>query len=163
MSTQAKQSDNIYKQARLNAAQTNDELKTAEKASALLYFTRQKLGQIERPENDTSRAVPSPFDVKQMIDVYHAPELRNYFCTHECPLGTNIPPLECNNLDRISLQLLVALQRIEQVRDELGDILVDGLVGESEKKEFVQIVSTLKNIANHAAALELWAQKNGLL
>lgn len=160
---QTAQSQNVYKAARLAAAKTNSELDTVEKACYLVSINREKLGQIEQEDRRKLCAVPNSDEVAQMIRVYHAPELRNHYCVNECPLGAGIQPLEHSNLDRISIQLLVSLQRIEQLRDELGNILVDGQVAEPEREKFLTIVQTLKSIATHAGSLELWAQKNGLL
>ena len=164
-STPAEQveSANIFRQARLRAAQKNPELATLEKASEILYINREKLGRIEQDDPEKKTAIPHSDDVARMVEIYQAPELRHHFCANYCPLGEDIPAVEYENLDRISLRLLVALNRIEQVRDDLGDILVDGRVGDTEKKKFRQIVETLKNIAAQAGSLELWAEKNGLL
>lgn len=154
---------NIYKRARLLAAEHNDSLKTLASAADEVNIRRQKLGEIEQEDSGKNQTVPNFDDIVRMIHVYGAPELRSYFCTHHCPLGEGLPVLEYENLDRISLRLLVALRRIEQVRDELGDILVDGTVAEAERVKFRKIVETLKSIASQANSLELWAQKNGLL
>ena len=157
-------SQNAYKAARLAAAKKDDELDTLESASGKVNIGREKLGQIEQEDPKKKQALPDSDDVARMIQIYGAPELRNHFCANVCPLGKEyVPNLEYKNLDRVSLQLLVALQRIEQVRDDLGNILVDGNVGASEKEKFQEIVATLKHIANQANALELWAQKNNLI
>ena len=157
------ESTNVFRQARLRAAQTNPELSTLEKASEILCISREKLGRIEQEDRDKKMTIPNSDDVARMVEVYNAPELRYHYCANFCRLGEDIPEVEYENLDRISLRLIVALNRIEQVRDDLGDILVDGKVGDAEKKKFRQIVETLKNIAAQADALELWAGKNGLL
>lgn len=154
---------NVYKEARLRAAQSKPELKNQEDAATALSIQREKLGKIEQTDRSKKQTIPNTDDVERMIKVYDAPELRNYFCTHHCPLGAGLPVLEHDNPERISLRLLVALHRIEQFQDELADILVDGTVAEAERAEFQKIVETLKNIASQANSLELWAQKNGLL
>lgn len=159
----AKERKNVYQEARLKAAERKPELKNQEDAAVAINTYRERLGWIEQEDPRKKQAIPNSDDVARMIKVYGAPELRNYFCTHHCPLGAELPVLEHDNPERISLRLLVALHRIEQVQDELADILVDGNVGDAEREKFLQIVETLKNIARQADSLELWAQKNGLL
>ena len=153
---------NIYKAARLRAAQVNPELSTAEKAAQLLFIRREKYLQIEQDDPHHKTTVPTRDEVAMMIRTYCAPELRNYYCANECPLGEGIPLLQADSLDRISVQLMIALRRMELARDEMDKILVDGIVSETEADRFKEIVHTLKEIAIQASALELWAQKNGL-
>jgi hypothetical protein len=99
----------------------------------------------------------------RMIQLYHAPELRNYYCANYCPLGSGEAPTLTDNLDRIAVQLLIALRRMEQMRDELDNILVDGFIGEGEAERFGQIIGTLKELAVQTEALEVWAQHKGIL
>lgn len=154
---------NVYKRARLAAAADNPELETAEKACEVVFISREKLLMIEQDDPSKHQADPNPDDVVRMIEAYNAPHLRNHYCVNQCPLGEGMSALDHENLDRISLRLLVALQNIEQTRDALGNILVDGKISDSEKTSFRQMIATLKNIATQASSLELWAQENGLI
>lgn len=154
---------NPYKAARLRAAQSAPELATAENAAELLLIRREKYLQIEQDVPGRKTADPTADDVQRMIRLYRAPELRSYYCSGICPLGGG-DPIDCSeNLDRISVRLLVALRRMEQARDELDSILLDGLVGENEAEDFKRIIQTLKDLAEQADALEIWAQRKGLL
>ena len=54
-----------------------------EKASELLEYI--PAGRIEKIENEKQNAQPA--DVLAMARVYQKPELCNYYCTHECPIG----------------------------------------------------------------------------
>ena len=87
-------------------------------------------------------AIPNSDDVARMVAEYNAPELRHHYCANFCRLGEDIPELEYENLDRISLRLIIALTRIEQVRDDLADIVVGGRIGDAEKKKFRQVLGS---------------------
>lgn len=154
---------NVYKAARLRAAQSIPELSTAEKAAQRLLIRREKYLQIEQDDPKRKNAVPTQDEVAMMIRTYNAPELRSYYCANECPLGEGMPALQSDSLDRIAVQLMVALRRMELARDDMYSILEDGNINENEKAKFTFIIRSLKDIANHAAALELWAQQHGLL
>lgn len=156
-------SSNIYKAARLRAATHDPRLETQDGASALVNIRREKLGQIEQENPQKKQVSPSREDVARMIAVYRAPELKRHFCANCCPLGAGLSVPEFENLDRISLRLLVALQRIDQARDELACILEDGVIADAEKKELQEIMHILKSIACQTESLELWAKIKGLI
>lgn len=154
---------NPYKAARLRAAREDPALSTAEDAAELLLIRRQKYLQIEQDDPTHKTADPTADEVQRMVRLYRAPELRSYYCSGVCPLGDGTP-IDCtDSLDRISVRLLVALRRMEQARDELDSILLDGLVGENEAEDFKRIIQTLKDLADQADALEAWAQRKGLM
>ncbi|MBQ4505485.1 MAG: helix-turn-helix transcriptional regulator, partial [Firmicutes bacterium] len=59
-----------------------------EKASELLEgITPERL---ERIENE--KTVPHPEEVLLMSDKYKAPDLCNYYCANECPIGEQYVP-----------------------------------------------------------------------
>ena len=155
--------DNPYKSARLRAARENPELGTAERAAELLMIRREKYLQIEQDDPERKTAPPSADEVRRMIQLYWAPELRSHYCAETCPLGEECPTTCADSLDRIAVRLMVALRRMEQARDELDSILVDGLVAEAEAEEFRRIIRTLKDVAAQADALEVWAQRQKIM
>lgn len=155
---------NPYKSARLHAAGTDESLSTAENAAAKLLIRREKYLQIEQDVPGRKTAEPTADEVMRMIRLYRAPELRSLYCAEYCPLGYGEEPAPAaDSLDRIAVRLLVALRRMEQARDELDNILIDGLVEEGETDRFKQIICTLKELSDQTHALEVWAQRNGLL
>ena len=72
--------DNPYKSARLRAARENPELGTAERAAELLMIRREKYLQIEQDDPERKTATPSADEVRRMIQLYWAPELRSHYC-----------------------------------------------------------------------------------
>ena len=77
-----KAADNMYYLARCEAAETNADFSSREKAAELVGIDRTRLARIEL---DT--IVPYPEEVKAMAKAYNTPELNNSFCARECPLG----------------------------------------------------------------------------
>ena len=74
---------------------------TRENAAELLEFISED--RLERIENEKSE--PAPEDVIRMAEVYKAPELCNYYCSHKCPIGRKyVPPIEMTELPAIILE-----------------------------------------------------------
>ena len=155
--------ENIYKRARLAAAKTNSDLKTVEKAFPHLFISREKLLMIEQTDPKKKRTTPTPSEVEIMAQVYEAPELRDYYCTGQCPLGKHREPLKYNSLGDISASLMAALYFLDNASDRIHTILSDNRVTDEEKEDFLKSLSILKNIAYSANCLELWAKKNGFI
>ena len=148
--------ENIYRLARKKAAEENHLLKNLDTAQDELCIDRLRLLKIENGQK-----TPEPDDVVRMAEVYGAPELRNYYCSMECPLGCDEQPFIYDDLDKISVRLLSSLHFMEKANDRLFEILEDGEVSEDQRKDFVRILDTLKKVSYSVNSLELWAKKNG--
>ena len=152
--------ENVYRKARKNAAKKNKDLKSAWNASLLLHMCREKLLSIEKEDGDPKKKTPSPEDVKEMSKIYDAPELCNYYCTKECPIGKGTAPLLQYNIESISARLMSALHSLNNVNDEIYRVLEDQTISEDEQEEFSKILEVLKSIAYNAESLCLWVKKN---
>lgn len=148
--------ENIYRAARKKAAQENPFLNSLETAQDALCIDRLKLLKIENGQK-----CPNPEDVAAMAKAYNAPELRNFYCSKECPLGCDEKPFIYDDLDKISVRLMSALHFLENANDRIFAILEDGEISENEREEFANILKTLDKISYSAGSLELWAKKNG--
>lgn len=148
--------ENIYRLARKRAAEENHALKSLDTAQDVLCIDRLRLLKIENGQK-----TPEPEDVASMSRAYGAPELRNYYCSKECPLGCSSEPLIYDDLDKISVRLMSALHFLENAEDKIYSILEDGKITENERDEFGNILDTLEKIAYSASSLQLWAKKNG--
>lgn len=148
--------ENIYRIARKRAAQQNPLLNSLDSAQDVLCIDRLRLLKIENGQK-----TPEPDDIAAMAKAYDAPELRNYYCSKECPLGCDEQPFIYDDLDKISVRLMSALHFLENANDRIYAILEDGTVSESERAEFNNILETLGKISYSAGSLELWAKKNG--
>lgn len=156
--------ENIFKQARLKAAETDDRFKTAERAAdELPTISRERIYMIEQEDPHKRHIDPTPYDVTEMAKTYNAPELCDYFCTHLCCIGKDRSPLLYGNLGEISAKLMSSLHFLEEANDKIHRILADSKVTENEKAEFQKIIKTLRDISYSADSLELWAKKNGFV
>lgn len=151
-----KAADNMYYLARCEAAETNDDFSSREKAAELIGMDRTRLARIEL---DT--IAPYPEEVKAMAKAYNVPELCNSYCARECPIGRdNIPEVKIVDFDRLALKVLGSLKDIDSLRASLIAISEDGIIEESERPAFQEILDSLEKISTNAKALQLWAIKN---
>lgn len=145
-----KAADNMYYLARCEAAETNADFSSREKAAELVGIDRTRLARIEL---DT--IVPYPEEVKAMAKAYNTPELNNSFCARECPLGrSSVSEVDIVDFDRLALKVLGSLKDIDTLRASLIAI------SEDERPAFQDILDSLEKISTNAKALKLWAIKN---
>lgn len=100
-----KAADNPFCIARLDAANYNERLFSKDGAAELLGVSTSTLSDYEL---ELTKIVPPDMVVK-MADLYNAPELRNFYCRQMCPLGSDVPVLELEDLDRITVKAMESL------------------------------------------------------
>ena len=145
-----KAGENIFTQARYNAAKFNDRLNSREGASEELGIDRSRLARIELGSKN-----PFPDEVLMMSDIYNAPELKSYYCKNMCPLGKDFPEIRVEALDRISIKALSSFRKISAL-----DITEDGVITEDEKEDLNKIIKTLDELNKITQSLKIWAEKN---
>lgn len=151
-----KAADNMYYQARSEAAEGNPDFSSREKAAEIVGIDRTRLARIEL---DTIS--PYPEEVKAMADAYNMPELCNSYCARECPIGrNNVQEVTIDDFDRLALKVLGSLKDIDSLRASLIAISEDGVIEEKERPAFQAILDSLEKISTNAKALQLWALKN---
>lgn len=151
-----KAADNMYYLARSEAANSNDDFASREKAAEIIGIDRTRLARIEL---DTIS--PYPEEVKAMADAYNTPELCNTYCARECPIGReSVPEVIIDDFDRLALKTLGSLKNIDSLRASLIAISEDGVIEEKERPAFQEILDSLEKISTSAKALQLWAIKN---
>ncbi len=129
---------------------------TREKAAELLEFISED--RLERIENEKSE--PAPEDVIRMAEVYKAPELCNYYCSHECPIGRKyVPPIEMTELPAIILETVASLNAVYPLTNRLIEISRDGQISEDESPDFSNIQENLEKVSLAIEALQLWVEK----
>lgn len=127
-----KAADNVFYRARIAAASWNDRLGSREGASEVTGIDRTRLANIE-----LGTINPHPEEVLMLSDTYNAPELQNHFCSHLCPLGIGtISPIELEELERVTLQLISAMKSLPEVKDGIIDIAADGVIDAKERPAF---------------------------
>lgn len=134
-----KAADNVFYKARIAAASWNDRLGSREGASEVTGIDRTRLANIE-----LGTINPHPEEVLMLSDTYNAPELQNHFCSHLCPLGIGtISPIELEELERVTLQLISAMKSLPEVKDGIIDIAADGVIDAKEKPRMQTIRTKL--------------------
>lgn len=144
-----KENKNVYQLSRENLGLTR------EAAEALLCgITADRIEKIE-----SGKSLPHPDEVLAMQEGYKNPELCNYFCSHECPIGRKyVPEVKIRDLSQISLEVLASLNALEKQKSRLIEITVDGIVHENEKEDFYKIQENLAAVAATTRSLEMWVE-----
>lgn len=142
-----KENKNIYQISRENAGLTRD------KAEELMeYVSAERIEKIE-----SEKTLPHPDEVMKMAEVYKAPTLCNYFCTHECPIGEKyVEEVTMKDLSQITLETLAALNSLDKAKARFIEITVDGEISEDELPDFLKIQEEMGKIASTVDSLKLW-------
>lgn len=147
---------NMYYDARNEAAEKDEALRSRESASEIVHVERTRLANIE-----LGNIIPYPDEVKTMAKAYNTPELCNKYCANECSIGCGtVHEVKIDDFDRLSLRVLGSLKDIDNIRTTLIDISEDGVIDADEEDDFNEIIEALDKISENAMALKLWAQKN---
>lgn len=116
------------------------------------------VNKLEKLEN--GRMNLNPDDVLLLAEAYEKPELCNYYCSHECPIGKKyVPEIEVKDLSRIILEMLASLNSVETEKNRLIEITADGAITPDELKDFKTIQEKLEHISMTVEALQLWTEK----
>jgi hypothetical protein len=110
-------------------------------------------------ENGTVTVQPA--DVVAMAKRYNRPELRNYYCCHECEIGKIDTPevsFKCG-VHEILCNITLSLENVNKDKLRLMDILNDGELSKDEEKDFQKIYKELEQISSAVEALQLWCEK----
>jgi transcriptional regulator with XRE-family HTH domain len=112
---------------------------------------------VERIES--GRSAPHPDEVLSMERCYRAPELSNYYCTHECPIGMKyVPEAKLRELPHAAMELLAALGALGGEKDRLIAIAADAQVSEDERAAFGEIVEKLTRLETAIRAMSIWIE-----
>ena len=146
---------NRYYLARMAAAERNERMSSREGASEETGIDRKRMQRIE-----IGTLNPYPEEVLLMADTYHAPELMNYHCSQCCPIGQRtVPRAELNELDRITVKFLNALEQIRDSDKELLRIAQDGTLTADEVPQMEHLLIGIQRIATVALEIQIYLDK----
>ena len=136
---------------------TREELKlTREAAGELLESLSPE--RIEKIENN--RALPHPDEVLVMAQKYKQPNLCNYYCANQCPIGQQyVPEIKIKDLSQIVLETIASLNAMQKKKERLIEITVDGHISGDELADFVYIQEELEKISIAVETLQLWCER----
>ena len=130
--------------------------KTREAASELLESISPE--RIEKIENEKSTAHPD--EVMLMSEKYKLPQLCNYYCANECPIGKHyVPEIQNKALSQIVLEMLASLNSMNKKQERLIEITADGNIDKNEIRDFIKIQEELERISITVEALQLWTEQ----
>lgn len=146
----SKQNKNIYFQRREELGLTR------EKASDLLVSIPPE--RIEKIENE--RSEPHPDEVLLMAEKYKSPEICNYYCSNQCPIGKQyVPEIKIQDLSKIILTMVDSLNNVQDAQKKLISITVDGKIDDDEIPDFVRIQKELEKLSITVETLQLWSEQ----
>lgn len=146
---------NTFYRARCKASVHNEQLKSREGAADTMSIDRGRLYRVE-----SGIVNPYPEEVHLMADLYNAPELRNYYCREMCLLGFDMPALELEDLDRITVRTMASLRKAAETGEHLLDITEDGVISEDEKPILQKVLGNLEELEGITQNLKVWIKKN---
>ena len=148
---------NRYYLARMAAAERNDRMSSREGASEETGIDRKRMQRIE-----IGTLNPYPEEVMLMADAYHAPELMNFYCTSACPIGQKMmPKAELQELDRLAVKFLNAIEGIKGADRALLSIAADGKLTPDEIPAMEELLEAIKAISAVGYELEIFKEKHG--
>lgn len=137
------------------------------KTREALHLTREAAGEllesiaperIEKIENE--RCLPHPDEVLIMAEKYKQPNLCNYYCANQCPIGQQyVPEVKIKDLSQIVLEMLASLNSMNKRKERLIEITADGQISDNELSDFIFIQEELERISITVETLQLWAEQ----
>lgn len=125
-------------------------------SEAIGWMSEDRIERIESGKVDAS-----PGDVAAMAQCYKDPSLCNYYCAEVCAIGDALetPKIEIKDIARTTLEMLATLNTLNQKKDRLIEIMSDGIIDESEKRDFHSIENNLDKMSLAIDALKLWLEQ----
>lgn len=148
-----KAAGNPWYEARKKAAEYDDRLCSREGAAERLGMS---VSAVADAELGLTKCMPVDKAVL-MADLYNAPQLLNYYCLHECPIGCRHSISdEVVDIDRVTVKLLKGLRvdKLEEIKDSLIDIAEDGKITDDEKPELKEVLDYLDSLAKTVSELK---------
>ena len=148
-----KAAGNPWYEARKKAAEYDDRLCSREGAAERLGMS---VSAVADAELGLTKCMPVDKAVL-MADLYNAPQLLNYYCLHECPIGCRHSISdEVVDIDRVTVKLLKGLRvdKLEEIKDSLLDIAEDGKITDDEMPELKEVLDYLDSLAKTVSELK---------
>jgi hypothetical protein len=144
-----KENKNIYQISRENRNLTREAA-----SEELVFISPERIEKIE-----SGKVLPHPDEVLARESGYRNPELCNWYCTHECPIGMKyVPEASLQDLSQVTVRIISALNAMEAEKNKLIDISVDGRVNDFERKDFDAILEKVSIIDRSIRELRIWIE-----
>lgn len=141
-----KAAGNRYCQARLRAAEWNEKLLT--RAGAVDYLPGVTEDSLKKYELDITK--PPNIVVALMADAYNEPELRQWYCVNECPLGKDCREIPEMPAERALIRLQNSIYEMEKLTRRLSLLMENGEITTAEKETLPQLRDQLLEFRRRA-------------
>ena len=144
-----RENKNIYQLSR-----EERELTREAASEALVFLSPERIDKIE-----SGKSAPHPDEVLAMESAYRNPELSNWFCTHECPIGMKYEQeVKLKSLAQVTVETLAALHAMDEEKNRLIAISVDGRVNDAERRDFDRILGKLNALDRAIRSMQIWLE-----
>ena len=144
-----RENKNIYQLSR-----EERELTREAASEALVFLSPERIEKIE-----SGKSAPHPDEVLAMERAYRNPELSNWFCTHECPIGMKYEQeVKLKSLAQVTVETLAALHAMDEEKNRLIAISVDGRVNDAERRDFDRILGKLNALDRAIRSMQIWLE-----
>lgn len=150
--------ENIYREAREEYNKNNNINLNREEAAEKLNVSGATLGRYE-----TDESAPNPEIVYAMSQVYENPALRRRHCSECCVIGKEDHPFSApKTLFESGYGLINANRVLDQFKQELFEVLADGIVDEDEIIKLRDMIPQIKNVQKLLSDIEIEIEKHSL-
>lgn len=150
-----KAAGNVWYEARMEAAKWNDKLLSRAGAAEALNMSEDA---VKDTELGLNKCMPVDKAVL-MADLYRKPELRNYYCLHECPIGRTLAISdEAPGLERVTVKVSGKLFRYDFDRSVVEYIIEADAETISEENEWKQKHGSALFCIDSEQALAAWKE-----
>lgn len=144
---------NPWYEARKKAAEYDDRLASREGAAERLGMS---VSSVADAELGLTKCMPVDKAVL-MADLYNAPQLLNYYCLNECPIGCRQSLSDkVLSIERVTVKLLKSLkvEELAEIKNTLIDIAADGIISDEEKPEIKEVLEYLDELSRTISELK---------
>lgn len=145
---------NPWYEARIRASKWDERFQNREGAAEVLNMSTSA---VEEAETGRTKTMPVEKAVL-MARKYRAPELLNYYCLHECPIGCKRAiSAEAIELERAVVKITQILRKetVQWIKHGLQDIAMDGRVSDDEVEDLDMIINSLRDVSKTISELEI--------
>lgn len=159
----AKSRGNVWYEARIRASKYNRAFLSREGAAEYMNLG---VDAVQNAELNLDKRIPVDKAIL-MADAYNAPELLDWYCANECPIGRGATLSgDAIPVSNITLKLVrqARVDALKEIIDRLVDIAEDGEIAEDEIPEVESCVEYLEEISRSTSELRtaLERKKNGV-
>ena len=142
-----KENKNIYQLSR-----EAKELSREAASELLEYISPERIEKIE-----SGKSMPHPDEVLTMEEQYENPELCNYYCTNECPIGMKyVPKARLSDFSQVTIDIIASLNALSEEKDRMIVIARDGRVNDFERRDFDEILEKLSELERSIQGMKIW-------